>query len=276
MASLEKGLIRFVLAALLSASGTGAHAAVITQLGFLVDGSGSISAADFNTMRTGYAAAFSGLPVDGSVELTLVQFGSTTVGAGTAVTTTVINNLVIDSVAARALAVAQVTAMLQIGGATPMAAGIDAMRQELVTSANFSLGIASLINMATDGQPTFPAPDSLARSLTVSAAAAADAAGIDALTVEAIGTGVDLAFLRSIVFSPLGGAGTGVVLPLNSTPPNPMTSRAWVLPVNSFDDFPTAIRNKVQAVVVSTPEPGSIALIALGLAAFGFSRRRRS
>jgi hypothetical protein len=55
-----------------------------------------------------------------------------------------------------------------------------------------------------------------------------------------------------------------------------MTSNPWVLPVNSFDDFPTAINAKIQASVGQVPEPGVLALVALGLVGLGFARRNRA
>jgi hypothetical protein len=55
-----------------------------------------------------------------------------------------------------------------------------------------------------------------------------------------------------------------------------MTSTPWVLQVNSFDDFPTAINAKVQAIVNDVPEPGALALSGLALLLVAVQRRRAS
>jgi hypothetical protein len=66
----------------------GVHAAPTTQLGFLVDASGSISARNFQIMRQGYAAALAALPTDGSIEVSIYTFanGAVQVVAPTVVT----------------------------------------------------------------------------------------------------------------------------------------------------------------------------------------------
>lgn len=267
MNSIKKALA-LIGASFLLFSGA-ARADVITQLGFIIDGSGSISGTNFAIMRTGYANAFATLPTDGSVELTVLQFGST--GTPTPVVQVLVNNVVITAASLPGV-IATMNGMTQITGFTPLWAAIDRMTSELASSPNFSPGIASMINIGTDGEPNMSGisnPDQLTRD----EAAQARAAGIDALTIEAIGN-FDLTFLRTIVYSPLGGLGSGVVLPINSTPPNPMTSLGWVLPVNSFDDFSTAIHNKIQ-VITHASEPGSIALLGVALALLGFTTRRR-
>ena len=66
----------------LSVAGPAASAppSVTVQLGMLVDGSGSIDAAEWTTILEGLAAAVEdpAFPKDGTVELTLVQFGDQT------------------------------------------------------------------------------------------------------------------------------------------------------------------------------------------------------
>ena len=235
-------------------------APLTTQLGFLIDASGSIGTQNFNTMRSGYATALAALPTDGSIELTVVTFAS---GTATVVAPTIVTSATLPSI------ITSINNMLYTGGSTATNLGINAITGLMTGSGNFNRNLNSMINIATDGVPN-------STPLALTAAVNAENAGIDALTAEAIG-GFNASFLRDLVFSPVNGpcAGCGTLLAINSEPPNPMTSNPWVLPVNSFDDFPTAINAKVQASVGNVPEPGVLTLLALGLVRLGFARRNR-
>lgn len=251
----------------LAATALFSTAAPVTQLGFLVDASGSIGTTNFNIMRSGYAAALAALPVDGSIEITMYSFATGTVQV---VAPTVVTAATLPTI------LAQVNAMAYTAGSTFMNLGINAITAAMTASSNFAGVARSIVNMATDGSPSNDAA-------ALTSASAMKAAGIDAFTAEAIGSGADTGFLRDIVFSPVAGPcnNCGVVLADGSTPPNPMTSTPWVLVVNQFSDFPTAINAKVQAITVdpdpnAVPEPGSIALVGGALALLMMARRRKA
>ena len=264
MLNLSKILRQTGIALTLAAASLATFAAPLTtQLGFLIDASGSIGSTNFNTMRSRYAAALAALPTDGSIELTVVTFAS---GTATVVAPTIVTAATLPTI------LSAINTMVYTGGSTATNLGIDAIRGLMTGpgNLNFNRSLNSMINVATDGVPN-------STSAAITAAVNAENAGIDALTAEAIGS-FNPSFLRDLVFSPVNGpcAGCGTLLAANSVPPNPMTSNPWVLPVNSFDDFPTAINAKIQASVGQVPEPGVLALVALGLVGLGFARRNRA
>ena len=166
-------------------------APLTTQLGFLVDASGSIGVSNFNLMKTGYAMALGALPQNGSIELTVVTFSDTT--------TTVVPPTIVTAVTLPGI-VAAINAMVYSAGLTATAAGINAISGLMLASGNYNSNLSSMINIATDGEPNVP--NTNAQQAAITAATAARAGGIDALTAEAIGSTIDANFLRDIVFSP--------------------------------------------------------------------------
>lgn len=119
-------------------------APLTTQLGFLIDASGSIGTQNFNTMRSGYATALAALPTDGSIELTVVTFAS---GTATVVAPTIVTSATLPSI------ITSINNMLYTGGSTATNLGINAITGLMTGSGNFNRNLNSMINIATDGVP---------------------------------------------------------------------------------------------------------------------------
>lgn len=237
--------------------------AAVTQLGFMLDGSGSVTTANYNLLRGGLASALAALPVDGTVEITIVTYG-TSVATVTAPTILTAGTLPTIQNA--------INTHGKAGGSTATDAAIRSLTALMTGSGVFSAAdTKSIMNLATDGVPN-------SQANAVAAAAAAFLAGIDAMGIEAIGSGVAsqtaLNNMAAIAFPT-----TVTILPVNSTSiPNPVNG-SFVVPVSDFSQLDAVLLAKVQASVTPpnpAPEPGSIMLLAgaLGVMA-AISRRKR-
>lgn len=127
-----------------------------TQLAMVLDGSGSISDSDWNLMCTGLANAIkneSVFPHDGSVELTVVQFGGVSpphakVEEGPIIVTESNYNTIAN----------RISSMKQMvdshhNGATPMGCGIRLGTDKIHDSSHFNADNKSVMCMVTDGVP---------------------------------------------------------------------------------------------------------------------------
>ena len=124
-----------------------------TQLGMVLDGSGSISSSDWNLMRTGLANAIDDpdiFPHDGSVELTVIQFGvnPNSRNCRVEVSPTIVTEDNYESV------VNTISVLSQGDGWTPMAGGIYLTADTLHNSINFDPAYRQVINLVSDGEPT--------------------------------------------------------------------------------------------------------------------------
>lgn len=237
--------------------------AAITQLGFMLDASGSVSSSDYNLLRSGLANAIASLPVDGTVEITIVTYGS---GVATVTSPTILTAATLPTIQNA------INTHTKFGGGTATDAAINAMTALLTGSAVFSApDTKSILNLATDGVPN-------SQAATEAAALAAFAAGIDAMGIEAIGSGVSSASALNNMAA-IAFPDTVTILPVNSTNiPNPVNG-SFVVPVSDFSQLDAVLLAKVQASVnpppPGVPEPGSIALVlgALGLMVRSVAKR---
>lgn len=222
------------------------------QLGFALDGSGSVSSTNYGLLQTGLSNAMAAIPDDGSIEITVVTYGSS---VSTVVSPT---TLTAASLAGIQNDIANHT---KAGGTTNTAAAIDSLTSLMTSSAFFQdPDVNSIINLATDGFPN-------SQSLAEDAAQDAAAAGIDALSVEAIGNGVAsqsaLDDLAQIAFpDPVS------ILGINETNiPNPLDG-SFVVPVSDYDALEDVLLAKVVASVTPDPTPvpvpGTLLLVLFG------------
>lgn len=234
------------------------HAATI-DLGFALDESGSVSRSDFTLAQNGLANALAQIPTTGenTYRISVVAFNS--------VARTIVP---VTEVTAASLTTIQETIRTTVrrSGGTAIDRAVDLLTANFTTA---GLGDTSLFNITTDGQSSLT-------SLQASAAAA-NAAGIDGLSFEAVGS-ANTANLLNVAFP-----GTPVLVDDATNLPNP-TEDSFVFQVASFADYEAAITAKVGRIVTDTgggpmpapvPLPAGLSLMLAAMAAFGGMRMLR-
>lgn len=270
--SISLSVVAASLLALGSTAGTEAQAARV-QLGFILDGSGSISGSEWNTIRNGLSSAINLIPVGGQnvYEVSIVQF------ANNVVTYSQASNRLLNTVAARSSLASFVLGIPQLDTATNYAAAFTGMGD--VLSNTIALADFSFVNFATDGDPNrcggagspVTAPGAAAaRDCAVAARDGLIALGVDNISIEGIGvSSTNAAFLQSSICHP---APCDTTAPFSNFP-----NEGFYIGVANATQYAQAIRNKILVVTGQTvPEPGTVALVGLALLALGASARRRA
>ena len=229
----------------------------VIQLGFVLDDSGSVGASNYTTIKNGLANAIKTIvPVGSLYEISVVAFS-------TNATAVVTRHLIVDNQDRLDVAAAIVADPFDNGG-TDLAEAFDLMSTILQGS---GLMIDNTyVNLATDGDPNNESDAITARNNLI-----ADA-GVDNISIEAIGSNLNASFLQdSICYPNASGCDT--------TSPFDFPNSGFYIAVADADEYAVAIRNKIAIVTdqdLDIPEPGTLAVLAFGLAGFGLTRRRKA
>jgi hypothetical protein len=222
------------------------------QLCMVIDGSGSISSSEWATIKNGTANALrNNVPHDGSVELSIVQFGYS---SGNGYAKVEIQPTIVTSANYEATASA-VTAITQGAGSTPMAHGLYLGWKTIESSVNFPTSTRQVINLATDGDPNVrnnnatsdldgSGGSTTARDDVIAVVDYAVSQGLDELDAEGIGiSNSSRDWIKNWTVRPQPG---------NLAPPfNP----GWIRVVANSTVFAGTVGEKFNAVLVDHTPP---------------------
>lgn len=234
-----------------------ASQAASIQLGFVLDRSGSIGSSDWNVIIDGLSSAIGSLiPVSGAdtYEISVVSFASSA--------SIDIQNFVVTDAAARTTLATNIFNLgdgrsgdVYTGGGTCFSCAFSAMTTAL--GPTIGAADASYVNFATDG----------VGDNGVAQRDALIASGVDNISIEGIGGGVNAALLQGSYCHPQ---------PCDTTSPYNFPNQGFYIAVANAQEYAAAIRNKIQVVTGQVPEPGTLALVGLALAGVGFTARRKA
>jgi uncharacterized repeat protein (TIGR01451 family) len=237
------------------------------QLALLLDGSDSIVNSDWNIMLQGLADAIQYYcPKDGSIELTVIQFG----GEDPAIAQVEIGPVIIDGTNYMDK-VTEILGITKLGLKTPTACAINLAADTLRGSDYYSPDNRQVINLVTDGQPncicepgehtgTFMGSGVTGTALGKASAEAARQYLLDTLEMdsdqdefdsEAVGDAADAEWLRDYIVWP------GSYDWIGDFPPGP----GWVRQVADYSEFADTIYEKFAILFVSIENCATISYI---------------
>ena len=256
-------LRRIVLAgAAAIALGAAPASAAVIQLGFILDRSGSIGSGNWTTIVNGLSSAVNTLiPVGGAntYEISVVTFSSAA--------TININSYTVNTIADRSALAGLIAAIPFSGGGTNFAPAFTAMQTALTDAVGTNGFVVagsnskSYVNFATDGAEGDPVAGVAARNALI-------AAGVDNISIEGIGSGVDAAGLQGSYCYPQA---------CDTTSPYNFDTQGFYIGVSDAAGYAAAIGNKIQVVTqTDVPEPTSFAVLGVSLLGLGLTMRRRA
>lgn len=247
-----------------------AQSTVTTQLGFALDGSGSITASNWDIILDGLANAIESndFPKDGTVELTVVQFGVACPdgsGARIEIMPTVITANNYNTV------ISDIKNIGYGGWGTPMSCGLILLADAMSSSPNFDPGLKQIVNIITDGEPTtccyvnssYCGNDSQVCDPQSNSVDAKDylkdqlqlKSQQDRITCEFIGSNTQYRdWLKDSIVWPQPG---------QIAPPYP-TDSGWVRMISTFLEIKEAIQEKIKTIAPTASGKVNIERIAMG------------
>ena len=218
------------------------------QLCMVIDGSGSIIGTEWNlTLQAVARGVTDTIPHDGSIELTVIQFGYLNgVYARTEVAPVIIENASHSAVAQQILSIGK------MGGSTPTAFGVYLGWQELRNSPRFSVSGRQVINLATDSKPSDNVRNNNATSdLDGSGGQPTAADDLIAVVNDAVNQGLDELDIEGINLDagPKDWFRNWVVRPQPGAVAPPFSKAGWIRFVENVTDFANTLDQKLQAII---------------------------